>query len=210
MTQALFEVESDPRIALVERGGYRRVAELLYLGRTAQPDSRWAATASANVSFEAYAGAEGRLHRLIEESYVGSLDCPAIDGVRPVEETLAGYRATGQFDPESWRIAVVEGRDAGVVIVAPHDDSDQAELVYMGLAPWARGRGLGRCLVDEAMRRATFLGADLLIAAVDATNTPARRVYEAAGFATWSRRFVFIRTPPLDLAAATESAPCDP
>jgi mycothiol synthase len=211
MTQALFEVEDDPRIAIVERHGYRRIAELLYLGRTVPPHSRRGASDPQQIRFEPYAASgEERLHSVIEATYVESLDCPAVDGMRPLEEILAGYRATGRFDPESWRIAVVDGRDAGIVIVAPHDDTDQAELLYMGLAPWARGRRLGQSLIDEALRRAAYLGADLLVAAVDAANIPAKRVYEATGFAPWSRRFVFVRTPPDGRVAGPQGLPPNP
>jgi GNAT superfamily N-acetyltransferase len=210
MTQALFELDDDPRIVVVQRHGYRRIAELLYLGRTVPPHQPRGSIDPAGVLFEPYASDEERLHRVVKATYIESLDCPAIDGLRPVGEVLAGYRATGRFDPELWRLAVVDGRDAGVVIVAPHDDSDQAELVYMGLAPWARGRGRGQALIGEALRLTAFLGADLLMAAVDAANIPARRAYEATGFAPWSRRLVFVRTPPAGVAVSSEATAPDP
>ncbi|MGL4512769.1 MAG: GNAT family N-acetyltransferase [Lacipirellulaceae bacterium] len=197
MTQALFEVDDDPRIAVVERHGYRQLAELLYLGRSVPQHRRDRRPDDRGIAFEPYAESDyARLKRVVEATYVGSLDCPGIEGVRSLDDVLAGYRATGRFNPESWRFAVVEGRDAGVVLVTPHDESDQAELVYMGLAPWARGRGLGAVLIDQALLRGALEGADFLMAAVDAANTPARRLYEAAGFAPWSRRFVYIRTCP--------------
>ncbi len=51
------------------------------------------------------------------------------------------------------------------------------ELVYLGLAPAARGRGLGGCLMRLAEARSAAAKASHLSLAVDALNAPALSLY---------------------------------
>ena len=46
-----------------------------------------------------------RLADIVVRTYAGSLDCPDLGNVRPIDEVLAGYRAVGKFDPARWLIA---------------------------------------------------------------------------------------------------------
>ena len=64
----------------------------------------------------------------------------------------------------------------------------------MGLIPEARGQEHGIDIVRYAQWLAAEAGAERLVLAVDAANAPAIRVYSAAGFQTWDRRSVFLRT----------------
>lgn len=193
MAQALFEQASDPRFAALEANGFFRIAELEYLGRAAPQQLEPAATGDG-LTFEPYdLSQHARLKRVLKQTYLDSLDCPGLEGIRDLEDVLAGYRATGKHDPGHWLFAVEEGTDLGVLLMADHPDSAQAELVYMGVTPSARGRGLGAKLVDEAMRAATRMGADHLMVAVDRQNEPARRLYLRAGLAAWAKRFVYVR-----------------
>lgn len=50
------------------------------------------------------------------------------------------------------------------------------------VAPSARGRGVGRALVDEAIRRARTRGCHLVQLTTDKTRPDALRFYERAGF----------------------------
>ena len=53
----------------------------------------------------------------------------------------------------------------------------------MYVAPEARGRHVGRALLDEIVRRArTLPGLEEVVLAVTVGNEPARRLYLAAGF----------------------------
>ena len=65
----------------------------------------------------------------------------------PTEEVLSGYRTTGVFDPQRWLLVRQDGEDVGCLLLADHPTSSQWELVYMGLVPEVRGRGLGIELV---------------------------------------------------------------
>lgn len=197
MTQALFEKTDDTRIPLLESVGFERIAELLYLGRSLRGADACRASRDS-VRFVSYAGDDERLMRVIEATYQGTLDCPAMEGRRDPRDVLHGYRTTGRHDPADWLL--VQGSNAadddlGVLLMTEHPASMQYELVYMGLVPEARGRGLGRAVVDEAIKVASQRGAEQLMVAVDAANAPARRVYDAAGFAAWASKQVYVRSP---------------
>lgn len=193
LTQALFEKATDPRCAALEANGFIRIAELEYLGRAvaqqAEPQCE-----ESGLRFEPYSASQhNRLKRLLKQTYVGSLDCPGLDGIRDLEDVLAGYRATGRYESGHWFFAVEDGVDLGVLLMADHPDSAQAELVYMGVTPAARGKGLGERLIEQAFRAAQVMGAEHLMVAVDKQNEPARRLYLRAGLAAWARRFVYVR-----------------
>lgn len=192
MTQTLFERSDDDRIASLLESGYYKIATLRYLGRRVPGAGR--VVADDLVTFEPYSPRQhDRLKRLLARTYVESLDCPGLEEHRDLDDVLVGYRATGIYDPRRWLFASAEGEDVGVVIVAEHAGTDQAELIYMGLTPEARGRGLGGRLVQRAIGEAAVMGVDQLMVAVDDGNTPARRVYERAGFAAWAKRYVYVR-----------------
>lgn len=193
MTQALFENADDPRVEALGRGGFRKIAELDYLGRTIPGAAVRAA--ETLLSFEPHTQrGHARLKRVLRQTYVASLDCPGLDDLREVEDVLTGYRATGRYDPQHWLIASdLDGHDVGVVLVSEHPDADQAELIYMGVTHDARGRGLGARLIDQAVRVAASMGVDHLMAAVDRANTPAKRLYERAAFSRWAERHVYVR-----------------
>lgn len=60
--------------------------------------------------------------------------------------------------------------------------ADEAELGDMAVLPEARGRGLGRWLLDGALAEAARRGAKRVYLEVRESNTAARRLYERAGF----------------------------
>jgi ribosomal protein S18 acetylase RimI-like enzyme len=81
-------------------------------------------------------------------------------------------------------IAEIGGNPAGIVWA--HIDpstEDAAQLYQMWVAPECRGRGIGRALLDTAIEWATANGARSMALGVTVGNSPARRLYEAAGFA---------------------------
>ena len=74
--------------------------------------------------------------------------------------------------------------DAGLLLLAPHPEANHWELMYMGLAPTWRGYGLGKQVVNEALRKAKEAGMKEVILSVDQRNTPAKRLYQNHGFET--------------------------
>ncbi|MGD0899924.1 MAG: GNAT family N-acetyltransferase [Thermoguttaceae bacterium] len=147
---------------------------------------------TTNLEFEPWSAAEhGRLSSIVEATYAETLDCPALDGIRNVEDVLAGYRLTGVFDPRRWLIVRRKGMDVGCLILADFPVQDTWELVYMGVVREARGRGWGRQIARRAQWMAGLSGRLRLVLAVDARNTPALKMYAAAGFQEWDQRSVY-------------------
>jgi len=55
-------------------------------------------------------------------------------------------------------------------------------LAELYVTPARRGQGLGRALMDAALREARDRGADTMDIGVDEPDLPARRLYESLGF----------------------------
>jgi [ribosomal protein S18]-alanine N-acetyltransferase len=64
----------------------------------------------------------------------------------------------------------------------------EAEILSIAVAASRRGKGLGRQLLDLHLRRLAGLGTRAVFLEVDANNTPARRLYQRAGFCSVGRR----------------------
>jgi len=182
--------QSDDR--LLRGAGFAPVAELLYLAICCE--SFPSSAPAGPLEFEAYGEARhGRLARVVEATYRDTLDCPGLDDGRPIEDILAGYRATGVFSPDRWLIVRHDRRDVGCLLLADHPTAENMELVYMGLVPSARGHGWGTQIARHAQWLAGEAGRRRLVLAVDAANGPALRSYGAAGFEAWDRRQVYFR-----------------
>ncbi len=190
LARALTKTEQSSDARLLVQAGFRHVCELLYLVSlrasfpTAAPED--------GLTFTPLAGDEQRLAAVVERTYEQSLDCPAIENVRPVGDVLAGYRATGEFDAARWLIVSREGTDIGCLLMATWPRNNQWELIYMGVAPEARGHGYGLAIVRQAQWLTAQAGCDRLVLAVDMANEPALNAYAAAGFIAWDRRSVFV------------------
>lgn len=130
---------------------------------------------------------------LIDRTYEKTLDCPAVDGLRPTSDVLLGYRDIGRPRDDWWFIASHAGQDVGCLLLADHRPAKHAELVYMGLIPEMRGRGWGVHLALQAQQIAATSGAEHLVLSVDAANLPALRHYQAAGFHFWEQRSIVVK-----------------
>jgi mycothiol synthase len=193
LVQGLEPCDHQPTVALREAAGFIHAADLLYLG--AEVDCfpvREPALPFETECFEPTAAE--RLQRLIDRTYEQTLDCPQMDGLRETSDVIAGYRAIGEFRPELWRIARYSQRDVGCLLMNVHGDADHAEIVYLGIAPEARGRGYGLALTRLALWLTRELGCERVVLAVDAANDPAISMYAAAGFSPWDKKAVWIQS----------------
>lgn len=137
--------------------------------------------------------ATGELAQVVEQSYIGTLDCPALNELRSTSEVFEGYQEVGQHWPEAWLIAWRENQPVGCLILADHPASNQGELVYMGIVPECRGQGLSGQIVQRAKQLLRERGRARLVLAVDLQNAPAIRLYDRQGFRLWDERDVFVR-----------------
>jgi len=191
MTQVLLQDSSSPLAASLQKCGFTRLTELLYLN--------WEAAATdggetIGLEFEPYRETEcARLAALVERTYEATQDCPDLGGHRPMNEVLSGYRATGAYRPDRWLFVREASRDIGVLMLTEHAAANHWELLYVGLVAAARGRQLGRVIVRHAQSLAYASGAERIVLAVDAENLPAIKMYSETGFMAWDRRTVFVR-----------------
>ncbi len=79
-------------------------------------------------------------------------------------------------------LATADGAPAGYVLLLFRNGATSARLYSLATAPAARGRGVGRALVDGASALALQCGCARLRLEVRRSNAAARRLYETAGF----------------------------
>lgn len=136
-----------------------------------------------------------RFAAVIEATYLGSQDCPVLEGLRTGREALASHRLSGQFCSDLWILYKVAEVDVAVVLLNKHPEQSAVELVYFGVIPDARGRGYGRIALIQALNVAAQHGCQLAFLAVDAKNSCAIEVYAQIGFTHLSRRQALFRWP---------------
>jgi ribosomal protein S18 acetylase RimI-like enzyme len=192
LVQCLLLTDAGPEAALLRRAGFQHLADLLYLSSAQEqfPDSQ----PTRELQFVPISNFEpSRLAMILERTYEQTCDCPALNGMRSRDDVLDGYRAVGRFRPDLWLIAQSCNEDVGCLLLADHAPEPIWELVYMGIVPEARGRGLGLEMARYAQWLARRENVARLVLAVDAANEPAVAMYAAAGIASWDRRSVFMR-----------------
>ena len=192
LAQCLIDTDSGQEAEELRHAGFDYATDLLYMVSSIErfPES----PPSFVLNYEHYTPkSHQRLSSLIEHTYHGTLDCPALDGVRSIRDVLTGYQATGEFDPGRWLFIRDQAEDVGCLLLADHPREKQWELIYMGLVPEVRGRGWGLEATRQAQWQARLAGRDRLVLAVDASNKYAVRIYAEAGFVTWDRRSVFMK-----------------
>ena len=76
---------------------------------------------------------------------------------------------------------VVRGEDPAGVLIC-RTAAGEAEILTVGVAPWARRRGVGKALMVAAIGVARSAGADRMFLEVDVDNAGAVSLYERLGF----------------------------
>jgi ribosomal protein S18 acetylase RimI-like enzyme len=93
------------------------------------------------------------------------------------EEAIFGY-----FDGEDWAGMV------GIARVSKTKERHTAIIWGMYVSSRIRNKGVGRALLDAAIRQAGAWGLDHVQLSVTETSASARRLYESAGFRLWGRQ----------------------
>lgn len=100
-----------------------------------------------------------------------------------VSRTAADAERNG-FAP----IVVMENEDDGALTAYNWITLDEGDgrVEMVGVRPTVRGAGLGWTIFNAGIRRLIANGATRLVLDVDSENPPARRIYESAGYRTYS------------------------
>ena len=195
LAQCLLVPEAVEDRTALSRNGFSHLADLHYLRRPlAEPLSPVSPNLFQTEVFRPGTNS-ARFARILERTYTGSLDCPALDGLRNGEQALRSHRTAGTFAPARWKIYRVAESDVGVLLLNAHLDQNVWEVVYMGIVPEARGQGYGREMLLTGLHEAQAVGCESVLLAVDGGNRYALKVYELLGFRDWMVRSVHTRTP---------------
>ncbi len=138
-------------------------------------------------------GDDAALLTALDLTYQDTLDCPELCGLRDTRDVLDSHRATGKFDPNLWWIMEYRGRPEGAMLLNPCPEQSTIELVYLGLSPGLRAKGLGARLLCFGLSKIAGRAEKHVTCAVDERNDPARRLYQRAGFADFAVRIAMVR-----------------
>ncbi len=193
LAQVLVDVHGERTRSLLLGCGFRQLAELLYMHLSVHREVR-APILPDGCGWVTYGPESHDLFaRTILASYQQSLDCPALNGLRDIGDIIAGHRATGEFDPSLW-FALRRGHEgAAVVLLSRVPRANMVELIYLGVAPEHRGRGMADLLLRQALWVTSASGYARLSLAVDASNVPALKLYWRHGLQAAGRKMALLR-----------------
>lgn len=208
LAQALVDPALSLDIASFEAGGLRRMATLEYLER-ALPRSGplappivpqgWEIVpiAAPDILDGADPNALGAARRqeliaLLESTYIDTMDCPGLAGMRATADVLDGHFGSGARR-RHWFIAREARQAGGVCMLNASPDGTSAELAYFGVTPAARGRGIARALLAVGLHACSVARISTVTLAVDARNLPAKRLYETHGFRKTISRVALVK-----------------
>jgi len=193
LAQAMMEPADAAGKTVFAAAGLAQLATLTYMERR-PPVTVPEFDLPAEFTLRPYDQTTHPLYReAIERSYEGTLDCPALSGMRDLDDVIEGHKAVGPFDPNLWGVLLRDGKPAGCLLLAEIPARQALELVYLGLTPEARGQGLGRILMQRVLAIASRRAFDVATLAVDAANGPALRLYRRCGYASVAQRVALVR-----------------
>jgi mycothiol synthase len=197
LIQAMFDPTRQLEIAATVDAGFRHLARLRFMEGELARLVRQEPAYPDRVSIETCGRSDpNELAELLARTYVGTLDCPGLAGLRRTEDVLAGHRASGRFDPDLWCMLRLDGRPSGLSLLNPNPDAGCTELVYFGLVPEARGRGLATSLLRHSLARIGSEAPSRIALAVDDRNAAALRLYRRHGFVPGGLRTALVRPLP--------------
>ena len=225
IAQGLPEPSEPWALRAFREAGFLHVGDLAYLSRPLRPADAsgrpgprpsWPAGIRVRPIRTLSRASDDRcqLAAAMERSYLGTLDCPELCGLRETEDVIDSHASTGRWTPALWRLVTLDGRPEGCVLLNPSPALRTVELVYLGLGPDLRGRGLGERLMRDALALAAARrkrdGAEAMTCAVDRRNTPALRLYARLGFEEIAARVALVRPlGPQDVSSTFSPAPAE-
>lgn len=210
LVQAILDPWQETEFRCLTQAGFAPLATLIYMTKTltgASPDSPPERSPSVSSEASPHLSADLEMVRWsavnrpwfeqgILESYRETLDCPGLLGLRSIDDILAGHMSSGVFHPDLWIALLHQRKAVGVMLLSVVPTKRAAELVYLGLAPEWRGKGLGRQLVRLGEHLIRQRGAASFMLAVDDRNTPAMKLYRSLDFFPHARKKAMILPMP--------------
>jgi len=91
----------------------------------------------------------------LEQTYVGTFDCPELNGIRTTDEIVTGHTSQGQHDPDRWWLAFAGDVPVGVLLLTAIPEWRGWDLSYLGVVSTARRQGLAEPWHTSAFRNST-------------------------------------------------------
>jgi mycothiol synthase len=204
LLQCLIEPDDMHNRLILGDAAFTELTTLLYLEWTAiesatpafapRPPDAPAALAGHAIDWITYEpGQHQAFADLITATYQDSLDCRGLSGLRRIEDIMLGHKSAGRFDPHRWQLLRCDGAAAGCILLGENPVRPALELVYMGVHPQFRRRGVGQYILQKGLLLARDEGFASVTLAVDAENAPALAMYRRAGFLQTHSRLAMIR-----------------
>ena len=193
LLQALPRPSESIRRRALEAGGFQRLATLEYMER---PNSVQAPTHELPAGFTLrpwHTHERTMMIALLQRTFVNTLDCPGLAAMRTGDDILDGHLHAGDSDTRLWRVIWHHETAVGAVLLSPCALTDSVDLVYLGLAPEVRGKGVALAALQHALHEASALPHRLVQLAVDTRNAPAVTLYQRAGFQGRQQREAWVR-----------------
>lgn len=199
LAQTLPEPRQTWAVQAFADAGFMKVGDLAYMRRGVEPPDHPAKQdwpEGITVRNVRGIGPNDEDHKLVIEaldrSYLETLDCPELCGIRDTADVLESHRCTGDWHPRLWWLVFKHGQPHGCVLFNRVPEQDSVELVYLGLSPEIRGQGLGLKLMELGLENAVRTDATQVTCAVDLRNIPARKLYAKLGFNEFGRRVAMV------------------
>ncbi len=192
LAQTILGVDQPLLAEAFEHAGFTKLAILTTMDRL--KSARLSKSTTNKLTFIPTSDvSETQIQTALQETYIDSLDCPKIHGLRHIRDIVEGHRGQGDHNAQLWTIAKLGDTTAGILLLNPVPNAGCMELAYLGTAPSARGIGVGDALVQLAIKQSQEYGLPKLTLAVDSENTPALRLYKRWNFLSIRQRLTMIR-----------------
>ena len=196
LLQTLLEPRQDLEQKAFQDAEFKPLAKLLYMQRRSKPDDQLTELDFSDQNIELLNWSQANkahFERAILKSYEATLDCPALVGLRHIDDIIEGHMATGKFDPQLWLALHQNNEPVGVLLLAKLPEQDSLEIVYLGVSDNWRGNSIAKKLVSHAIGLCKQHKLAHLILAVDEINSPAIGLYRGMDFLPSVRKHALIK-----------------
>ena len=188
LVQALLEPAQRLESQALTEAAFEDLATLIYMQRSAAVP--WTPLA-LDPTIQIHHWHERHRQRFadaIGASYQQTRDCPSLVGLRTMADIIAGHQSAGVFDPNLWFALSCADEPVGVLLLNKMPQRHALELVYLGIAPKWRMRGLARQLLEHGLALAQRCRLPNMLLAVDQANAPALGMYRSLNFTETGRK----------------------
>lgn len=193
LVQALIDPGDISAALPFEDAHFARLATLIYLQKSVPEGIRPVEAPKELHAFHYSTETHALFRTTIEQSYIDSRDCASLTGLRDMDDIVASHKGAVTFMPELWTVLKNKDEPAAVLLLGPTGRDDTMELVYLGIAPKFRHRGLGKWAMRHAIAETSRMRLPRLTLAVDSINAPAMKLYLQSGMQRVQERLVLLR-----------------